>query len=55
MVTNIRKKINDIIKNLYQTDFSDGEVRFNNSVLYVSLKEYPIVNQLVILGENKKT
>ena len=49
------KKINDIIKNLYQTDFfSDVKVRFNNSVLYVSLKEYPIVNQLVILGEKTK-
>ena len=49
------KKINDIIKNLYQTEFfSDVKVRFNNSVLYISLKEYPIVNQLVILGEKTK-
>ena len=48
-------KINEITKNLYSTDFfSDVNVKFENSVLYISLKEYPLVNQLVIVGEKNK-
>ena len=47
-------KINEITKNLYSTDFSDVNVKFENSVLYISLKEYPLVNQLVIVGEKQK-
>ena len=48
-------KINEITKNLYSTDFfSDVNVKFENSVLYISLKEYPLVNQLVIVGEKTK-
>ena len=46
------KKLNQIIKNLYSTNFfEDVKVSILGSTLKVNLKEYPIVNQLIILGE----
>ena len=46
------KKLNQIIKNLYSTNFfEDVKVSISGSTLKVNLKEYPIVNQLTILGE----
>ncbi len=46
------KKLNQIIKNLYSTNFfEDVKVSILGSTLKVNLKEYPIVNQLTILGE----
>ena len=48
--------INKIVKNLYSTDFfEDIKIQLNNNILKINLKEYPIVNQLIIIGENKKT
>ena len=50
--------INNILKNLYSTNFfEDVEINLSNNTLTINLKEYPIVNQLIILGEksnNKK-
>ena len=38
--------------NLYETEFfEDVKVSFNNNLLTIDLKEYPIINQLIILGE----
>ena len=48
-------KINEITKNLYTTDFfEDIEVVLKNNVLKVTVKEYPIINQLIIVGEKSK-
>ena len=44
--------LNKIIENLYSTDFfEDIKVSLNNGILNLNLKEYPIINQLIISGE----
>ncbi len=44
-----------ILKNLYETNFFENvDVSLDNSVLTINLKEYPIINQLIILGESNK-
>ena len=46
------KKLDDILKNLNSTDFfEDINVQFKNNILRISLKEYPVVNQLILTGE----
>lgn len=44
--------LNRILNNLYETDFfEDVKVSVNNNILEINVKEYPIVNQLLIIGE----
>ena len=44
--------INEILNNLYSTDFfEDIKINEKNGVLSILVKEYPLVNQLVITGE----
>ena len=46
---------NDILKNLYDTGFFESvEVLFENNKLIVNLKEYPSINQLIIIGEKSQ-
>jgi len=46
---------NQILKNLYETGFFENiEISFKNKNLIVNVKEYPIVNQLIIVGEKTK-
>ncbi len=46
---------NKILKNLYETEFFETvEVTYENNNLLINLKEYPIINQLVIIGEKNK-
>ena len=46
------KKIDEIIKNLYSTEFfEDINVQIRNKVLTIKLKEYPVINQLYLRGE----
>ena len=48
------RDLDKILKNLYSTNFfEDVKVNFINNVITINLKEYPFVNQLVILGEKK--
>ena len=48
-------KINQITKDLYSTDFfSEVNIKFKNSILTINLKEYPVVNQLIVVGEKTK-
>ena len=48
--------INNVINNLYSTDFfEDIQIELKNNILKINLKEYPIINQLIIIGEQKKT
>ena len=45
-------KINKILNNLYSTNFfEDVKIKVSNNVLEIDLKEYPIINQLIIIGE----
>ena len=45
-------KINKIIKDLYSTNFfEDIEVSVSNNTLFVNLTEYPVINEIIIIGE----
>jgi outer membrane protein insertion porin family len=45
-------KINQIIQDLYSTEFfSNVSVEIKNSKLIIKLNEYPLVNQLILIGE----
>ena len=44
--------INKIVKTLYSTEFFENiEAKFENNKLILIVKEYPIINQIVIQGE----
>ncbi len=44
--------INKIVKTLYSTEFFENiEAKFENNKLTLTVKEYPIINQIVIQGE----
>ena len=50
------KDLNLILNELYNTNFfSDVKVELKNNVLKINLVEYPTINQLIILGEQKKS
>ncbi len=49
------KEINEILNNLYLTNFfEDVKISLNNGILKINLEEYPVINQLIILGEPKE-
>jgi outer membrane protein insertion porin family len=46
------KDIDSILKNLYETNFfEDIKVSLSNNILKINLKEFPIINQLIVAGE----
>ncbi len=48
-------EINNILENLYSTEFfEDVKIELNKNILKINLKEYPVINQLIITGEKKK-
>ena len=48
-------EINKVLTNLNSTNFFENiEIKLNNKTLKIIVKEYPFVNQLIILGEPKK-
>ena len=48
-------KINEIIKNLYSTNFfEDIKVSLKNQILFINLEEYPVINEIIISGEKAK-
>ena len=45
-------KINEIIKNLYSTNFfEDINISVSNETLFIKLIEYPVINEIIIVGE----
>ena len=45
-------KINEIIKKLYSTNFfEDINISITNETLYIKLTEYPVINEIIIVGE----
>ena len=49
-----KSDVDKILQNLYSTEFfKNVSVELNNNVLKINLQEYPIINELVILGESK--
>tara|TARA_B100000963_G_scaffold361705_1_gene398821 strand:- start:942 stop:3176 length:2235 start_codon:yes stop_codon:yes gene_type:complete len=48
-----KQDLNNILKSIYETNFfEDVKVEIRNKVLFINLKEYPVINQLVLTGEN---
>ena len=46
------KDLDKILKDLYKTDFfEDIKIEIQNNTLTINLKEYPFINQLIIIGE----
>ena len=46
------KKINNILRNLYETNFfEDIKIKFENNVLEINVVEFPVINQLLFVGE----
>ena len=44
--------IDKVLKNLFDTDFFElVEVDLKNGILVINVKEYPVINQLIITGE----
>ena len=44
--------LDKVLKNLYSTNFfEDVNLKLQNNVLVINLKEYPVINQLIIIGE----
>ena len=47
--------LNKVLTNLYSTNFFEGvDVKLSNGILVVQVTEYPVINDLVILGEKNK-
>ena len=47
--------LNKILNNLYATEFFESvNISLNDNVLNIGIKEYPVINQLIIIGEKKK-
>ena len=45
-------KLNKVLENLYSTNFfEDIKIKITNNILQITLKEYPVINQLVVIGE----
>ncbi|RPG94884.1 MAG: outer membrane protein assembly factor BamA [Candidatus Pelagibacter sp. TMED286] len=44
--------INNILTNLYETNFFENiDIEIKNNVLKINLVEYPLINQIIIIGE----
>ena len=49
-----RSDLNNIIQKLYETNFfEDINIEVTNNKLLINLKEYPLINEIIITGENK--
>ncbi len=47
-----KSDVNNILRNLYETDFFKNiNVEIKNNKLIINLEEYPLLNQIIILGE----
>ena len=47
-----RKDLDNILKNIYETNFfKNVNVEIKDKTLFIELQEYPVINQLVLIGE----
>ncbi len=47
------QELNKILTNLYSTNFfEDVNIKLSNGILFVQVIEYPVINDLVIIGED---
>ncbi len=48
------KDLDLVLKDLYSTDFfEEVNIELSNNILKVSVKEFPLINQLIIIGEKR--
>ncbi len=48
--------LNKITNNLYSTEFFENvNLSIKNNILQIKVKEYPVINQLIIVGEKRKS
>ena len=48
----LERDIDKVLKNIYSTNFfEDVKIELKNKILKIQVKEYPVVNQLIIVGE----
>lgn len=48
-------ELNKIVNNLYSTNFfRDVSVKIESKTLFITISEYPVINQLIVLGEPNK-
>ena len=53
-ITN-KNQLNDIFKNLYETNFfSDVKINFKNNILTIKVKEIPVIQTVEFLGIKSK-
>ncbi len=51
----LESDINKVLKNLYSTNFfEDVQIELKDGVMSISLVEYPVINELIILGEKSE-
>ena len=49
-------EINRILNNLYSTNFfEDVKIKVNQNTLFINVNEYPVINQLILIGEPRKS
>ena len=49
-------QINQILNKLFSKNFFKKiDISLNNNILKINLEEYPVVNQLILLGEQNKS
>lgn len=50
------KDTNKILNNLYETNFFENvQIELENNILKIVVKEYPVINQLILTGEARKS
>ena len=48
----LERDLDKVLKNIYSTNFfEDVKIELKNKILKINVKEYPVVNQLIIVGE----
>ena len=51
----LESDLDQILKNIYSTEFFENvDVSIKGNQLNINVKEYPIINQLILIGEKKK-
>jgi len=49
-------EINKILNNLYSTNFfEDVKIKVNQNTLFINVNEYPVINQVILIGEPRKS
>ena len=54
MIMLMKKKLDNILKSLFSTNFfEDIKINLTNNTLKIDVQEYPVINQLILVGEKR--